>query len=366
MKNVIEQSAEQTNIELSKKVGNEEIVAKINMSTEKDKDGSYLGISADKLNFKGKEIDLTGDDIIIKSNNFNVDKEGKIMATAGKIGGFYLDDYKLYGNHVNGDCDYTSEDITKLRNYLINGTGLTEEEKKFYDVNKDGVLNAVDWVQMQNMVSNKDKEFSVELNTKHLDKFLNIQDENGSYIARIGNLGAFFSKMRINEGFSFYPDNENFSLYSAIGTNESDLIINLDNQKALSQVQINSYDGNTNNSVITFNKSGNITCVSLTQTSLKEKKKNIEKLENAISILDEVDIYKYNFKDESDATKKHVGFVIGDGYKYSKEITSEDNSGVDVYSMVSVLWQIVKEQQKKINKLNDRVNKLEEVINNGI
>ena len=365
MENKIIQTNQSTDIKLSKKVGNEEIIARINMSTEKDEDGSSLEISADKLNFKGKEINLTGDDIVIKSDNFNVDKDGKIMATAGKIGGFYLDDYKLYGNHVNGDCDYTSEDITKLRNYLINGTGLTEEEKNFYDVNKDGILNAVDWIQMQNMVSNKNKEFSIELNTKYLDKFLSIQDENGSYIARIGNLGAFFEKVRINKDFSFYPDNENFSLYSSIGVNESDLIINLDRQKMLSQVQINSYDGNTNNSVITLDKSGNITCVSLTQTSLKENKKNFERYLGALEELDNIDIYKYNLKDESDKTKKHLGFVIGEGFKYSNLVTSTDGKGVDNYSFTSFCLQLIKEQQEEIKNMQQEINRIKEMIKNG-
>lgn len=101
--------------------------------------------------------------------------------------------------------------------------------------------------------------------------------------------------------------------------------------------------------------SGNITCQSLTQTSKAEKKKNIEKLLNAKEILNKVDIYKYNFINENDGNKKSIGFIIGDKYNYSKEITSKDNDGVDVYSMVSVLWQVVKEQQEEINKLKEMI-----------
>lgn len=365
MNNAITQTNERTDIELSKKVGEEKIIAAINMSTEKDKDGSYIGINADKLDLKGKEFNLTSDNIAIISDNFKVDKNGKISASAGQIGGFNISKYTLYGNHIKGECLYTKEDVTKIRNYLAYGDELTDEEKQFYDINGDGILNAVDWIQMKNLVENKDKEISVELNTKFLDKFFNIRDENDNYIARIGNLGAFFEKLRINKEFSFYPDNENFSLYSSIGVNESDLIINLDKQKMLSQIQINSYDGNTNDVVITFDKSGNITCKSLTQTSLESNKKNIQKYFNALKELDNIDIYQYNLKEETDDTKKHLGFVIGKNFKHSNLVTSPDDKGVDNYSFTSLCFQMIKEQQSEIKELQNELKELKERIING-
>ena len=103
--------------------------------------------------------------------------------------------------------------------------------------------------------------------------------------------------------------------------------------------------------------SGNVRCVSLTQTSLADEKKNFVLLDNALQIVKDTDIYKYNFKFEDDKNKKHIGFVIGDGFNYRKELTSSDNDGVDVYSMVSVLWQAVKEQQKEIEELKERIGK---------
>ena len=97
--------------------------------------------------------------------------------------------------------------------------------------------------------------------------------------------------------------------------------------------------------------------------SLENKKKNFEKLENALDIIKEVDIYKYNFKSERDTDKKHIGFVIGDKYKYSKELTSQENDGADIYSLASCCLQAIKEQQETIEKLESRINQLEEVIN---
>lgn len=105
-----------------------------------------------------------------------------------------------------------------------------------------------------------------------------------------------------------------------------------------------------------------ITTPTLTQTSREENKKNFEKLENALNILKQTEIYKYNLKSQKDGDKKHIGFVIGKNYKYSHELTAEDDSGkeigVDNYSMTSVLWKAMQEQQEIIEQLQKEVKEL--------
>lgn len=110
-----------------------------------------------------------------------------------------------------------------------------------------------------------------------------------------------------------------------------------------------------------------ISAPTITQTSLEEKKKNFEKLtlEEAIEILNDTDIYKYNLKSQDDDKKKHIGFVIGNSFNYSSKITSENNDGVDNYSMTSVLYPIVKEQKKQIEELKQRIENLEKGEKNG-
>ena len=105
---------------------------------------------------------------------------------------------------------------------------------------------------------------------------------------------------------------------------------------------------------------GNVYAESFVNTSLESQKKNFEKLtlEEAIDILNNTDIYKYNLKSQDDIKKKHIGFVIGDNFNYSSKITSEDNDGVDNYSMTSVLYPIVKEQQAQIEELKKEIEKL--------
>lgn len=170
MNNRFVQTAETTELALSKKVGNDEIIAKINMSTEKDQDGSYIGIQADKIDLKGKEINLTGDDIIIKSTNFNVDEDGNlhctnanisgvISSTQGKIGGWNIDSNGLNNDsvfiHNDGSSTvYTVADLIIIRGYIMDNPAfdLSDNMIEHYDINGDGVVNSADYILLQNLI----------------------------------------------------------------------------------------------------------------------------------------------------------------------------------------------------------------------
>lgn len=95
--------------------------------------------------------------------------------------------------------------------------------------------------------------------------------------------------------------------------------------------------------------------------SLEEKKKNFEKFNNALKIIKNTDIYKFNYKGENDDDKKHIGLIIGKKYNYCEDITSKNNDAVDLYSMVGVCFQAIKEQQQIIEDLQKQINELKEV-----
>lgn len=104
----------------------------------------------------------------------------------------------------------------------------------------------------------------------------------------------------------------------------------------------------------------------LTQTSQEKNKKNFEKLQNnALSILKTIDIYKYNLKNEKDTDKKHIGFVIGDKFNYSKEVTSIDNKGVDNYSFTSLCCKAIQELSTKVEELEKEIKRLKEKEENN-
>lgn len=98
----------------------------------------------------------------------------------------------------------------------------------------------------------------------------------------------------------------------------------------------------------------------LTQTSLKSRKKYIKKLKvNATDLIKNSDICLYNLKGEKAKSKKHIGLVIGDGYNCPTEVISEDGQGVEQYSMTSLAWKAIQEQQEIIENLKQRIEKLE-------
>jgi hypothetical protein len=138
-----------------------------------------------------------------------------------------------------------------------------------------------------------------------------------------------------------------------IGANGSVYITAQGTDFAVSEVDVTDSNGNTSI------QGARVKTPQVIQTSLESEKKNFEKLDNGLNIIKVTDIYKYNLKSQKDGSKKHIGFVIGDKYKYSEEITSENNDGVDTYSMIAVAYKAIQEQQEEIEQLREKINKLE-------
>lgn len=97
-------------------------------------------------------------------------------------------------------------------------------------------------------------------------------------------------------------------------------------------------------------------------TSLESTKKDFKLLNNGLNIINNAEIYTYHLKAEKDEDKRHIGLVIpdmGGNYKTPNEVISKDNTGIDLYSMISVAWKAIQEQQEMINKLEERIKELE-------
>ena len=149
---------------------------------------------------------------------------------------------------------------------------------------------------------------------------------------------------------------------------------NPDNSQYMTYMSNNSIGCNDgyNNSAMTPDSIGvgnstmwsdHITTPYITQTSLEKEKKNFEKFENALEEIKKTEIYKYNLKSQDDNDKKHIGFVIGKNYNYSDKITSTDKEGneigVDIYSMISLAYKAIQEQQETIEQLYSKIKELE-------
>lgn len=230
-----------------------------------------------KFLLNGKKIDLTSENITIKSDSFNVDENGNMSCSNANINGGYI---TLKTTNPN-----LADSFLKI-------------------LNNDNINQLLEAGATFMWLTDKDGSSGIRLET-------NNYTSEGSCLPVIQLLGGDGSFTQISSQSIFSP--------------------------------------------------------SISQTSLEEQKKNFEKLDNetALNIVLDTDIYKYNLKSQEDTDKKHLGFVIGDKYKYSKEITSQNNDGVDSYSMISAsygaiqkLYSIMQEQQTIIEQLQKEIKEM--------
>ncbi|PCF70741.1 hypothetical protein B4W72_12155 [Staphylococcus delphini] len=90
--------------------------------------------------------------------------------------------------------------------------------------------------------------------------------------------------------------------------------------------------------------------------SLAEYKKDIKVWDyDALSVIaNDLELYQYRYKGDSDDQMLHRGVVIGDGYLTPAEFVFGD--GVNLYEMLT--WSL-----RSIQQLNEKINKLEEQLN---
>lgn len=220
-----------------------------------------------KLALSGKEINLTSDNMIIKSTNFNVDKNGKIIL---------LDD----GSEQNANLLVKHQENSNIKStvwsYGLNASSPGSIEGYYHAFN-----------------------FAIE---KH-----------------VGEISSYGIQGNIRDAYG----NEDVEL-RIHGSNDNETILTPDN----------------------------ITTPKLTQTSLENIKKNINKFtKDATAIINNSDIYEYNLKSDKDTDKKMIGFVIGEEYKTPSEVISKEGQAVELYSAIGILWKAVQELSARVEQL---------------
>ena len=89
MNSAITLKANEINSVVSTKVGNDEVISKINQSAEQ------VTINANKISLAGKTINMTSDNVAINSTNFSVSSSGNITSSSGTIGSWTIRNDRL-------------------------------------------------------------------------------------------------------------------------------------------------------------------------------------------------------------------------------------------------------------------------------
>ena len=107
-------------------------------------------------------------------------------------------------------------------------------------------------------------------------------------------------------------------------------------------------------------QNGNITCVSLTQTSSRKVKDNIVPLEDGAKIL-ELDAVRFDYKDKEQGADKR-GFIAEDVAEVLPNLvtpeTDDTPATLDYIGMIPYLQDCLKKQDAKIKELEDRIKAL--------
>ena len=115
-------------------------------------------------------------------------------------------------------------------------------------------------------------------------------------------------------------------------------------------------DHNENATIKLTGRTGNVTCVSLTQTSSRKVKENIKPIEDAKKIL-ELDAVSFDYKNKALGTDKR-GFIAEDVQKILPNLvtpeTEEKTASLDYIGMIPYLQAVLKEQEQRIKELEEK------------
>lgn len=104
MESTITQTAEEINTEVRKKVGEDEIITKINQSAE------AVAIQANKISLNGKTFDLSTENLKIASSYLTIDNEGKIRLKGRYAYNKYIP-FEIFTDNYRGILDMHSNQI---------------------------------------------------------------------------------------------------------------------------------------------------------------------------------------------------------------------------------------------------------------
>ena len=301
MNSSITQTTEEINLEVSKKVGNDEIISKINQSAEQ------VTIDANRLNINGT---------ISANGNFKVDTDGTMSAVNANLSGkFQSGDFPDTENNKrgvvikNGRIICTDIDIYSQSD-KAQGLQVRENGSSIWLYTSNNSLIIYDNSKLSSQV--------FLLGYTGINPFISMND---------GSLEILRGNIHLDNGY-FYAGQITVSGNGFFGAAvQAPNIVNTSKKE----------------------KKENI-----------KKLKEIKTKRKALDIVKNTDICEYNFKGSK---YKQIGVVIGEGYNAPDEILSEDKNGIDLYSMISNLYrafqEYIEESETEMNELKEKLKSYE-------
>lgn len=270
----VRKTADEINLEVSKKVNQDKVIASINLSPE-------------QIKILAKNLQLEGFTSI--NGNFTIDEDGNMTCNDAQI----------------------------------NGAVIANGEKFSVDEEGNVVCKSA---TMENVVC---ENFTIK-NSTIQEGFIELKSTNG------------------NSSFSV-TDTSTDRLNSELSANTLNFNSNL--SRNVAQIGVDMASGNGFVSV-----TGICECGNLIQTSKKEKKKYIKKVnKKAMDLINSSDICQYQLKGEKATGHRHYGLVIGEDYNCPNEVIAENGKGIELYSMITLAWKAIQELSEENKLLKEKL-----------
>lgn len=289
-----------------------------------------------------------------------ITQDGQIVAnfiTAGVLNASVIKAGILSDANGNSTIDMTSG-VAKMRNfdarYRMRLLG-NSDSVKFQLVHNTGsgtnmTFYLDDGTDVGGFSSSNSNGLAIILNGK-----------NGNQTARLGNTGLSLNNASGNSYAFIAPATYGANL--VLRNNSNTTVINNFVGTSNQGLIYLSDSGGTNN-IMLNGGTGNITCVSLTQTSSRKTKKNIEDIDDSEKIL-LLQAVRFDFRDEQKGNDKR-GFIAEDVAEILPNLVTEASddtpASLDYIGMIPYLQDVIKKQQKKIDELESKLNAIIEKI----
>ena len=150
-----------------------------------------------EINASADQITLKGNRFVVEASNFSLNKVGDMISKSGLIGGWHIEETRLYCDIVP-PYDYYQSDVDYIQQLLIEQRTPTIGELEKYDFNKDGIINSQDMLTCRKLVYyNLKKSNPGKLIFDTQDWFMPIKiiNSSGEILASFGVTGVYLKEM---------------------------------------------------------------------------------------------------------------------------------------------------------------------------
>ena len=296
----IRRTADEINLEVAKKVNQDEVIASINLSPE-------------QIKILAKNLQLEGFTSI--NGNFTIDEQGNMTCNDAKINGSVIANGEKFSVDEEGNL--------RCNNALMNNATMNDTTMNNVTMNNATMNNAT----MENI-----KCEDIEITSGKISMVL---DDTTSDV----------------QSFTLY-DNHN-DIYLEFTGHGFDINGNINNSWVRGAVSVGL---STNGAGGYVDCEGNMYAWNFVQTSQKEEKKYIKKTDKkAVDLINNSDICQYQLKGEKATGHRHFGLVIGEDYNCPNEVISESKKGIEIYSMIALAWKAIQELSEENRVLKEKI-----------